>query len=138
MKSLIVFYSMTGNTECMANAIADGITANGGSAEVANVEDFAGSVEGFDAVLLGCPAMGAEVLEEMQFEPFYQDVKSQLVSKKVAFFGTYDWGDGQWMRDWVADAEANGITLVGGDQYAVQQEQDIEGKGLELAKAIVG
>ncbi len=138
MKGLIVYYSMTGNTECMANAIADGISKAGGTADVVAVESFAGDIASYDVVLLGCPAMGAEVLEEMSFEPFYHQVKSQLVGKTVALFGTYDWGDGQWMRDWVADAKNNDIVLFGDDKYAVQQEEDIEAIGFALGKSIVG
>ncbi len=136
MKSLVVYYSMTGNTERMADAIAGQLQVQGSTVDKFAVGDFAGNIDSYDIVLLGCPAMGAEVLEEMEFQPFYDDIKSSLVGKKVGLFGTYDWGDGQWMRDWTEDAIACGITLFEGEGVAVQQEDDIESAGIALAKGI--
>ena len=100
-KIAVIYWSGTGNTEAMANAIAEGIKSAGGEADVFAVSDFA--VDTFDSykkVALGCSAMGDEVLEEAEFEPFFCDIEGKLGDKKVALFGSYGWGDGKWMRDW--------------------------------------
>lgn len=134
MKNLtIIYWSATGNTEAMANAIADGAKSAGANVTllnvaVASVEDALSA----DYLALGCPAMGAEVLEEGEFEPFFTQLESSLSQKKVALFGSYDWGDGQWMRDWqqrVLDASAilynnEGLTVNNTpDDDAIQQCQ---------------
>ncbi|MBQ8994679.1 MAG: flavodoxin [Oscillospiraceae bacterium] len=109
-KTAVVYWSMTGNTESMAKAVAEGAGAN---AELFNVSDFDKSrVDEFDAFALGCPAMGDEVLEDGEFEPFFEAVKDKLAGKKVALFGSYGWGDGQWMRDWEKSCNDAGITLA--------------------------
>ena len=114
----VVYWSQTGNTQTMAEAVAKGITAAGGSAEC--VADL--KAEG--AFALGCPAMGAEVLEEMEMEPFVQDVERFANGKKIALFGSYGWGDGQWMRDWEDRMTAAGATLVGGEGVICQEAPD--------------
>ena len=97
----IVYWSGTGNTEKMAEIIAKGIKEAGKEVEVISVSDAESNVfDGEDVVVLGCPAMGNEVLEECEFEPFIEDIASSLNGKKVALFGSYGWGDGQWMREW--------------------------------------
>ena len=103
-KIAVVFYSGSGNTEAMADAI---VNACGG--EKIEAEAFnAAKVAEYDAIAFGCPAMGDEVLEETIFQPMWDDVKGQLSGKKIALFGSYGWGDGQWMRDWEADADTTG------------------------------
>jgi len=99
-KSAVIYWSGTGNTEIMANAIAKGMTEGGENVEGFNVCDFKGSVSDYDKIAFGCPSMGNEVLEESDFEPFFEAVESALSGKKTALFGSYGWGDGQWMRDW--------------------------------------
>jgi len=91
----------------MAKAIAEAANA-----ELYTVADFSGNVEDYDALAFGCPAMGAEVLEETEFEPFFTAVEGKLAGKKVALFGSYGWGDGEWMREWESRCRAQGITLV--------------------------
>ena len=112
-KVAIVFWSGSGNTQSMANAVAEGVKAAGGEASVIFVSDFkAADIASYDAFAWGCPAMGAEVLEEAEFEPVFSECKSALAGKKVALFGSYGWGDGEWMRSWESDCEAAGITLA--------------------------
>ncbi len=108
MKKAVVYWSGTGNTEAMAKAVADAA-----GAELFTAADFSGAkADGFDAIAFGCPAMGAEALEESEFEPMFEEVKSHLSGKKVALFGSYGWGDGDWMQIWEDDCRANGIKLV--------------------------
>ena len=112
-KVAVVYWSSTGNTEAMANAVAEGAKAAG--AEVISFEsaDFsADKVDEFDAIAFGCPAMGDEVLEEDEFQPLYDACKGKLAGKKVALFGSYGWGDGEWMRNWEEDAKGAGIALA--------------------------
>ena len=112
-KTAVIYWSGTGNTEAMANAVLEGMKAAGADAVLLTVEDVkADEVAAFDAVAMGCPAMGAEVLEETEFEPMFQSVKGSLSGKAVGLFGSYGWGDGEWMRDWEADCKAAGADLV--------------------------
>ena len=98
-KVAIVFWSATGNTETMANCIAEG--AGAAATIVPCGEMNAAKLGEYDVVAFGCPAMGAEQLEESEFEPMFASLEGSLNGKKVALFGSYGWGDGQWMRDWV-------------------------------------
>ncbi|MBQ9696639.1 MAG: flavodoxin [Oscillospiraceae bacterium] len=111
-KVAVVFWSGTGNTEAMANAVAEGIQAAGAEAAVVGMDFSADAVAGYDAIAFGCPAMGAEVLEEAEFQPLWDDVKGALSGKKIALFGSYGWGDGEWMRSWEDDAKAAGAELA--------------------------
>ena len=97
MKTAVIYWSGTGNTEAMARAVA----------EVAP-----GDLNAYGAIAFGCPAMGAEVLEEMEFQPMFDGCKNNLGGKRVGLFGSYGWGDGQWMRDWENDCGNAGISLV--------------------------
>ena len=110
-KIAVIYWSMSGNTEAMANAIAEGAQGAGAEVDVKQVSDITvDQALEYDKLALGCPAMGAEVLEESEFEPFFTELESRLGGKKVALFGSYGWGDGQWMRDWCTrceDANAN-------------------------------
>ena len=114
-KVAVVYWSSTGNTEAMANAVAEGAKAAG--AEVISFEsaDFsADKVDEFDAIAFGCPAMGDEVLEESEMEPFVESVEGFVSGKAVALFGSYDWGDGQWMRDWEERMSGCGAAIING------------------------
>ena len=100
-KIAVVYWSGTGNTEAMANAVADGARNAGASVEVFTADGFSASrMDNFDAIAFGCPSMGAEQLEESEFEPMFTDCQSKLFGKKIALFGSYGWGDGEWMRNW--------------------------------------
>ena len=110
-KIAVIYWSQTGNTEMMANAIAEGIREAGAECDVLSGPAVsADQAAEYEKLALGCPAMGAEVLEEMDFEPFFTELERRLSGRPVALFGSYGWGDGQWMRDWVQrtqDANAN-------------------------------
>ncbi|HIU21810.1 MAG TPA: flavodoxin [Candidatus Limadaptatus stercorigallinarum] len=113
MKVSIVYWSGTGNTEAMANAVAEGAKGTGAEVELLPVSAASEDVLASDALILGCPAMGAEQLEESEFEPFFSAIEGKLAEKKVGLFGSYDWGDGEWMRTWqerVVIAGGNMIT----------------------------
>lgn len=91
------------NTEAMAEGIAEGAREAGAEVELMGPGEFsAARFSEFGAVAFGCPAMGSEVLEESEFEPMFAGLEGQLSGKKIALFGSYGWGDGQWMRDWCA------------------------------------
>lgn len=112
-KVAVVYWSSTGNTEAMANAVAEGAKAAGAEVVTFETADFtAEKVDEFDAIAFGCPAMGDEVLEEDEFQPLYDACKGKLAGKKVALFGSYGWGDGEWMRNWEEDAKGAGIALA--------------------------
>ena len=113
MKVSIVYWSGTGNTEAMANAVAEGAKGAGAEVELLPVSAASEDVLASDALILGCPAMGAEQLEDSPFEPFFSAIEGKLAGKKVGLFGSYDWGDGEWMRTWqerVVIAGGNMIT----------------------------
>lgn len=116
-KSAVIYWSGTGNTEAMAQAVLDGLNGAGEDAALFSADSVrAADAVQYDKLALGCPAMGAEVLEESVFEPFFTELEPLLSGKKVALFGSYGWGDGQWMRDWVQrtnDANANIYTDEG-------------------------
>ncbi|MDL2292433.1 flavodoxin [Acholeplasma sp. OttesenSCG-928-E16] len=100
-KILVVYWSGTGNTEAMAEKIKEGIEAAGAEVDLKTVSEVDPSdCDAYDKVAFGCPSMGVEVLEEDEFEPFFADVEGSLAGKKIALFGSYGWGDGQWMVDW--------------------------------------
>ncbi len=111
-KVAVVYWSGSGNTEEMANAVAQGA---GDGAQLIRVSDFgADQVTDYDAIAFGCPAMGDEVLEESEFEPVFEACKPALKGKKIGLFGSYGWGDGQWMRNWEEDCQAAGAVLAAG------------------------
>lgn len=133
MKTAVIYWSGTGNTEAMAKAVAEGA-----GAELFTVSDFSGRVDEYDAVTFGCPAMGAEVLEEDEFEPFFAAVEDKLNGKKVALFGSYGWGDGEWMRNWEDRVKADGAVLVNGEGVIANEtpsDDDLE-KCRDLGKAL--
>ena len=121
-KVAIVFWSATGNTETMANCIAEGAGANGTIVPCAEMTPA--KLAEFDVVAFGCPAMGAEQLEESEFEPMFAALEGSLNGKKVALFGSYGWGDGEWMRSWEERIIASGATLVGGEGLIVNEAPD--------------
>ena len=112
MKSAVVYWSGTGNTEAMAQAVAEGMTAAGAEAVLLTLDQVQpGDLNAYGAIAFGCPAMGSEVLEEMEFQPMFDACKRSLGGKRVALFGSYGWGDGQWMRDWCERAKEDGAVL---------------------------
>ena len=133
MKTAVIYWSATGNTEAMAKAIAEAANA-----ELYTVANFSGNVEDYAALAFGCPAMGAEVLEEGEFEPFFTAVEGKLAGKKVALFGSYGWGAGEWMREWESRCRAQGITLVNDAGLIANEmpDDDALAQCRELGKAL--
>ncbi len=118
----IVYQSLTGNTQAMAEAIMDGVKEAGAEVSLIPVaEANVAQVLKFDVLVLGCPAMGDEVLEEADFEPFFTALEPSLNGRKLALFGSYGWGDGAWMRDWSARCVSDGAVLYD-DQGLICQE----------------
>ena len=112
----VVYWSQSGNTQAMAEAVGEGITAAGKEAQVVHVSSVSASdLADEKAFALGCPAMGAEVLEEGEMEPFVSELEGSVSGKVIALFGSYDWGDGQWMRDWTERMEGAGAKVLNGE-----------------------
>ncbi len=112
-KVAVVYWSGTGNTAAMAAAVEAGAKNAGAEVSVFGPDDFTpDKVAEFDGIAFGCPAMGAEVLEESSYDPMFTALESSLSGKKIALFGSYGWGDGQWMRDWEDRCSAAGARLA--------------------------
>ncbi|MBO6302822.1 MAG: flavodoxin [Ruminiclostridium sp.] len=135
MAAAVIYWSGTGNTEKMAKAVAEGA-----GVEAVSVSDLKGDIAAFDAIALGSPAMGDEVLEESEFEPFFAGIEGKISGKKIALFGSYDWGDGQWMRTWEDRVKAAGAELINGAGIIsnLEPSDDILAQCKELGKALVG
>ena len=131
----VIYWSMTGNTQAMAEAIAKGAREAGAQVDVFSVDQVGvDQVLEYDQLALGCPAMGAEVLEESEFEPFFSQLEGRLSGKSVALFGSYGWGDGQWMRDWEERMKAAGAVLVGREGVIANEAPDED--ALEQCRAL--
>ena len=140
-KVAVVYWSSTGNTEAMANAVVDGIKEKGGEAVLHTCEDFDGSkVAEYDAIAFGCPAMGDEVLEDTEFEPMFDGCKDALKGKNIALFGSYGWGDGEWMRDWADRMKNAGAQLIREEGIIANEApeddalEELKAAGKELAE----
>lgn len=140
-KVYVVYWSQTGNTQAMAEAIGKGVTEAGKEAVVvdvskASLEDLK-AAKGF---ALGCPAMGAEVLEEMEMEPFVCGVEGFATGKTIALFGSYGWGDGLWMRDWVDRMNAAGANVMNGEGLMCREmpDEDALNDCIALGKQLAG
>jgi len=113
-KVAVVYWTGTGNTQKMAQKVIDGAKKAGAEVTEIFADSFhEGDVASYDAIALGCPAMGAEVLEESVFQPMWDEVKPAIKGKKIGLFGSWGWGGGVWMEDWTSDAESTGADLVG-------------------------
>ncbi len=124
----VIYWSMTGNTQAMAEAIAQGAREAGAGVDVFSVDQVTvDQAAEYDKLALGCPAMGAEVLEEAEFDPFFTALEGRLGGKRVALFGSYGWGDGQWMRDWVQRAGQAGANVYEGEGLILQEAPDEDG-----------
>ena len=124
-KIAIIYYSGTGNTESMANEILAGANEGHGDVKLFNVSDITASdASAYDVLVLGCPAMGAEVLEESEFDPFFTELEGSLSGKDVALFGSYGWGDGEWMRNWQDRVTAAGGNLLGDGIICCEAPED--------------
>ena len=124
-KAAVIYWSGTGNTQAMAEAVTEGAKAARADVDLLACADVTG-VDGYDAIALGCPAMGAEELEEGEFLPMLEGIEPALTGKKVVLFGSYGWGDGEWMRAWEARCGEKGIALAA-DSVTVNEAPDEEG-----------
>ena len=125
-KVAVVYWSGSGNTEAMAAAVAEGAETKGATVEQILAADFSlSAAEGYDAYAFGCPAMGAEELEDSEFQPMWDEVKGSLGDKKVVLFGSYGWGSGEWMGAWKEDAEEAGVNVI--DSLIINEQPDDDG-----------
>ncbi len=126
MKKAIIYSTTTGNTEAMANAVKKGAEASGAEVYFATADSAdVATVLASDVIILGSPAMGAEEVED-SMETFYGSIESGLSGKKVAIFGSYDWGDGEWLRLWRDRIVAAGANVVNGNGLAGHLSPDEE------------
>ena len=134
MSISVVYWSGTGNTQAMAEAVAEGIKAAGQEAELLEVGNAdAATVAAGNAFALGCPSMGSEQLEEAEMEPFIEEIESLVSGKTILLFGSYGWGDGEWMRDWAERMKAAGAVLVREEGIIANETPDEE--ALEQCRA---
>ena len=124
-KVCVVYWSQSGNTQAMAEAVGKGASDAGADVSVVYVGDATlDALKECKAFALGCPAMGAEVLEEAEMEPFVADVEGICSGKTIGLFGSYGWGDGQWMRDWVERAQGDGAQVLNGEGLICNEAPD--------------
>lgn len=132
-KVAVVYWTGSGNTEAMAAAVAEGAETKGATVEQILAADFSlSAAEGCDAYAFGCPAMGAEELEDSEFQPMWDEVKGSLGDKKVVLFGSYGWGSGEWMDAWKEDAEEAGVNVI--DSLIINEQPD--GDGIAACQAL--
>lgn len=113
MKTAIVYWSGTGNTEAMAQAVSNGAKSAGAEAEIFTCDTFNETmIDNYDAIAFGCPSMGSEQLEEDEFEPMFNACAPKLRGKRIALFGSFGWGDGEWMRNWQDQCNELGAVLT--------------------------
>ena len=137
-KIAVIFWSGTGNTELMAEFVAEGIREKGAEAAVHAAGKFnPDTLDDYDAVAFGCPSMGDESLEETEFEPMFSACESKLKNKKIGLFGSYGWGDGEWMRNWEGNCTSLGAILVS-DGVICNESPDADAKNacIDLGKAL--
>lgn len=112
-KVAVVYWSGTGNTEAMAEAVSAGVKEKGSEVVMLTAGEFdASMVDAVDAIAFGCPSMGSEELEESEFLPMFSACEAKLQGKKIALFGSYGWGDGEWMRKWEETCISDGVVLA--------------------------
>ena len=136
---LIVYWSGTGNTAAMAGMVAEGIKEAGREAVILPVEEASlADVEKYSAIAMGCPSMGDEVLEESTMEPFVEEIEGSVSGKTLGLFGSYGWGDGQWMRDWADRMKQAGASVIGGEDAICNgaPDADTEAALKELGKQL--
>ena len=126
-KIAVVYWSGTGNTESMAKAVVKGAKDKGAEVNLFTSAGFnADMIDEYDAVAFGCPAMGAEELEDSEFQPMFDSLTDKLPGKKIALFGSYGWGDGEWMRIWEENCKNAGAELTS-ESLIINETPDDEG-----------
>ncbi|MBQ8306301.1 MAG: flavodoxin [Blautia sp.] len=127
-KAAVIYWSSTGNTEAMAKAVFEGAKDAGADVELFEVTEIsADAAAKYDALALGCPAMGDEQLEEGDFEPFFTDLEKKIGGKSLVLFGSYDWGDGDWMRTWYDRCKSAGAALLTDEGLICNNTPDDDG-----------
>lgn len=125
MKIALVYWSLSGNTEAMAEALAEGLKSVTDEVDTYTASSFTFDLaQQYDRFAFGCPAMGSETLEEAEFEPMFEQILPNLMHKKVLLFGSYGWGDGEWMRQWIERCETFGAIPYQTDGLIIQYEPD--------------
>lgn len=140
MRIGIIYWSGTGNTEAMAHVLEDALKKENAEVDVKSVSEVSlADALAYDRLALGCPAMGDEQLEEVEFEPFYTDLKAEIGKKPLVLFGSYSWNSGQWMEDWTDDARSCGLCLMDDGLVCYEAPDDDEKKEAlaSLAKALL-
>ena len=139
-KVAVVYWSGTGNTEAMAEAVADGIREKGGEAVILTAGEFDRSMIGdYDSIAFGCPSMGDEELEESEFAPMFESCVPDLAGKRIALFGSYGWGDGEWMRLWEDSCVSDGALLAHSSVICNEApDENIKKQCSELGAALAG
>ena len=133
-KVAVVYWSGTGNTQIMAEAILEGLKSGGADASLFTVSEFdKNTLSSYDKIAFGCPAMGSEELEPDEFEPFYASIEGELSGKNIALFGSYEWADGGWMKTWQDRAKTSGANVFEGEGLIIYDKPDNE--GIEKCKA---
>lgn len=136
-KVAIVYFTSTGNTEIMAQKIAEGVQNKGNEAELFNYYDFnKDMISDYDALAFGCSASGAEQLDG-EFEVLFNDCLENLVGKKISLFGSYDWGDGEWMRNWVELCNENNLEVVSSLIANLTPDENSEAECVQLGEEII-
>ena len=136
-KVLIVYVTTTGNTEKMAGIIAEAAKGAGADVTCKTVgESSVAELDGYDVIAFGSPAMGAEVLEEAEMEPFFSEAEGKLGGKKVALFGSYDWGDGEWLRTWEDRCKAAGADVIATVKAHLEPDDDAVNECKEFGKKL--
>ncbi|MFI3326936.1 MAG: flavodoxin [Clostridia bacterium] len=134
-KIAVVYWSGTGNTQAMADSVAAGVKAKGAEVEMFTCDEFTSDmVANYDGIAFGCPSMGDEVLEESEFQPMWDGVAESLTGKKVALFGSYGWGDGEWMRNWEEECQNSNVvgTFICNDSPDDDAQNECEELGAKL------
>lgn len=138
-KTAVVYWSGTGNTQMMAEKVAEGVRAAGAEADVYNCTEFSADLmDNYEAVAFGCPSMGSEQLEDTEFEPVFTECEAKLSGKVIGLFGSYGWGDGEWMRSWEDRVRDAGATLVGGEGVIANEapDEDAQAACEQLGEAV--
>ena len=132
---IIAYWTQTGNTKAMAEAVGEGVEIAGKKADVRHISEVSmDSLREAQVFAMGCPAMGAEVLEEGEMEPFVMEVEGFAQGKRIGLFGSYGWGDGQWMRDWCARCEAANANIY--DENGLMAHETPDGEALEACREL--
>ena len=138
---VVVYWSGTGNTEAMAGFVGQGIKEGGKEAKVVSVSDITpDALKDCPVFALGCPSMGSEQLEEAEMEPFIEEIESLVSGKTILLFGSYGWGDGEWMRDWAERMKNAGAVLlreegiITNDAPEDDMLEELKAAGQELAQ----